>query len=204
MWRFTTRSAVINKNVVFSHSFLLLRAHVFIFSSIQAGPNTWPITLVSYVYIRKDLSFIEDAANRQLLKAFAKTLFDENYIGMCDRYGLIPVPTALKELSLAGIDMLEMNDENNAHEFIWEATDTLPGIGQGDYVLSDRRESFTLYEADRLADDVADMAAEISQLKLELATMRASVSESSGASSIFNPSVVLGLGAVAATMLFGL
>ena len=75
----------------------------------QPGANTWPITLVSYVYIRKDLSFIKNPARRTLLNAFATSLFDPDYIGLCERYGLVPVPTELRELSLVGLDMLELD-----------------------------------------------------------------------------------------------
>lgn len=169
------------------------------FTLPQPGPNTWPITLVSYVYIRKDLSFISNVAARTLLKAFATALFDEEYIGLCGRYGLIPVPSDLRELSLAGIDLVDAADDGDANKWTFEV-DTIPGAGQGDLVISQKRESFTLYEADRLADDVAAMQEEVRLLKLEMASMRASVAES--AAGMFEPSVVLGLGAAVATMFF--
>ncbi len=173
---------------------------------VQPGPNTWPIALVSYIYIRKNLGHMENPACRQLLKAFAKTLFDPEYIGLCDRYGLIPVPDELRDLSLSGLDMIEMDDENNAHEFTFETVDTLPGTGQGDYVISARRENFALYESDRLADDVEEMKETINLLQLELAAMRASVAESgsSGAMSMTKTSgSILGLGLIIAAFLVG-
>ncbi|KAL7554108.1 hypothetical protein ACHAWF_017499 [Thalassiosira exigua] len=50
----------------------------------EPGPNTWPIALVSYIYIRKDISFIKNPASRTLLKAFARSLYDPLYIGESD------------------------------------------------------------------------------------------------------------------------
>ena len=161
---------------------------------LQPGANTWPITLVSYIYIRKDLSFIDTAARRQLLKAFAKSLFDPEYIGMCDRYGLIPVPDELRQLSVDGIELIDVNDPDDANVWSYEV-DTTPGAGQSDYVISQKRQSFTLYEVDRVADDVADLQEQVRLLQLELASMRVSISESSAG--LFKPTMALVASAVA-------
>ena len=133
------------------------------------GTNTWPISLVSYVYIRKDLSHMTDVRARSLVKAFATALFDPEYIGLCDRYGLLPVPEDLKQLSLAGLDLVDAGE--GAPEWKFEK-DTMVGEGAGDYVISKKRKSFGLYEADRLADDVGPLAQEVRELKLQLAELR--------------------------------
>ncbi len=159
----------------------------------QPGSNTWPITLVSYVYIRKDLSFIKNPARRTLLKAFATALFDPDYIGLCDRYGIVPAPLALKQLSIVGLEMLEL-DASASDDWSFEK-DTMPGVGQGDYVISSRRQNFGLYEADRLADDLAPLIEEVRQLKLELASLKASAYSASG--------IAVG-GSAAASLVIGL
>ena len=165
----------------------------------QPGANTWPITLVSYVYIRKDLSFIKNPARRTLLKAFATSLFDPDYIGLCERYGLVPVPTELRELSLVGLDMLEL-DASVSDEWTFEK-DTIPGSGQGDRVISSRRQNFGLYEADRLADDLAPLIEEVRQLRLEVASLQAaSALSSSGVAN--RAAAALGLVVLAGTAIF--
>jgi len=93
------------------------------------GPKTWPISLVSYVYIRKDLSHITNPVSRTLLKAFANALFDPDYIGLCERYGHIPVPDKVKDISMAGITGLNW-DATEDQEWTFEKT-TTPGFGQG-------------------------------------------------------------------------
>jgi len=134
----------------------------------EPGATTWPISLVSYVYIRKDLSFIKNPASRTLLKAFAAALFDPDYIGTCDRYGQIPVPSELKELALRGLDMVDAGD---GPAWIFEK-DTLPGIGQGDHVISVKRRSYASFDLERLGGDLSPLAEEVRQLKLEMATMQ--------------------------------
>ena len=126
----------------------------------------------------------------------------DDYIGLCERYGLYPVPSNLKNLSLNGLEMLKINDSGDKHKWIFEV-DTLPGIGQGDNIISQKRESFTLYEADRLADDVAAMEEEVRILKLELASMRAQLAESSsGSNSILKSDAALGIGSLIAAVMF--
>jgi len=156
----------------------------------EPGANTWPISLVSYVYIRKDLDFIKDPARRSLLKAFATALFDPDYIGECARYGHIPVPPKVRDLSLNGLEMLELD---GTPEWTFEDS-TDPGWGQGDYVISKKRKTFMMYEMDRLGDDAKPIAEDIRQLKLEMASLKAGTGTYSSAASL-RSGLALGLGA---------
>lgn len=142
---------------------------------------------------------MDSAPRRTLLKAFATSLFDPEYIGMCDRYGLIPVPDGLRNLSLQGIELIDVGDSDNSNAWTFE-TDTIPGAGQGDFVISQKRESFTLYEIDRLAGDVADLKEQVRLLQLELASTRATIAESSGG--IFKPSLALMMSAGISALFF--
>lgn len=164
----------------------------------KGGPTTWPISLVSYVYIRKDLSFIENPVERTLLKAFATSLFDPDYIGLCARFGHIPVPEKVKLISMAGIEALDW-DATEEQEWMFEK-ETSPGWGQGDLVISKKRQSFGLYEADRLADDIGPMMEDVRKLKLELAQTKVS-GLSSGAVGV---SLVWGFGASVGTTVLAL
>jgi hypothetical protein len=177
----------------------LLLIHCIALPSLhQPGEETWPISLVSYIYIRKDLSFIQNPARRTLLKAFATALFDPDYIDLCDRYGLIPVASELRDLSLAGLDMLEL-DASESDNWVFEK-DTLPGLGQGDRVISTRRQSFALYEADHIADEVDPMIEDIRMLKLELASLKAQGMQASNGC-IVAKDMVLAVGALAGAFL---
>lgn len=162
----------------------------------EPGATTWPISLVSYVYLRKDLSFITNPARRTLLKAFAAALFDPDYIGLCDRYGQIPVPTELKELSLEGLKMVD--EGGTGPVWIFEKS-TLPGIGQGDYVISKKRKNYANYEVGRLDGDLSPMAEEVRELKLEIESMKVM----SAAPGLESAKLALGVGVLVGTLLLG-
>lgn len=117
---------------------------------------------------------------------------------MCDRYGLIPVPDDLKQLSLDGIELIDVNDPDNSNAWSYEV-DTVPGDGQSNFVISQKRESFTLYEVDRIADDVVDLKEQVRQLQLEIASMRVGIAESSAG--LLKTTVALLMSAVAAIFL---
>lgn len=86
----------------------------------------------------------------------------------------------MRELSLAGLDMLKL-DASESENWIFEK-DTMPGLGQGDRVISTRRQSFALYEADHIADEVEPMIEDIRMLKLELASLKSQGMQNNGAS----------------------
>ncbi len=75
-----------------------------------------------------------------------------------------------------GLEMLQL-DASASDDWSFEK-DTMPGFGQGDYVISSRRQNFALYEADRLADDLAPLIEEVRQLKVEIATLKATAANS--------------------------
>jgi len=167
----------------------------------EPGPTTWPISLVSYVYIRKDLSHMANAASRTLLKAFATALFDPDYIGLCDRYGQIPVPDELRTLALKGLEMVDAGADGPA--WIFEKS-TLPGVGQGDYVISKKRKNFANYELGRTGGDLAPLVEEVRQLKLEMAMMKAGeLGARSAAPGMHTAKWTLGFGALVGTWLLG-
>lgn len=142
----------------------------------QPGLKTWPITVASYIYIRFDLDFIATPVRRGLLKAFATALFDPDYIGLCD--GLVPVPDELRALSLSNLDMLydpsynSVDNKDPVFKWTFEKS-TMVGLGQGNHVISMKRNSFNSNEVDHVNDDVSKLTQRVGQLELELASMNA-------------------------------
>jgi len=110
----------------------------------KPGPNTWPIVAMSYIYLRKDITFIDDPIEQSLLKAFIQnTLLDADEIQACSKFGFTPVPEAVRNIALEGLNTLIMSDGAPT----WEIeTDTIKGIGQGDYYVSKKRRSYAEYE----------------------------------------------------------
>lgn len=111
----------------------------------KPGEYTWPITLMSYIFVRKDLpATMDNPQERTLLKKFLQSLYDDAVIGQCKQFGFVPAPKNVRDIALAGIDMLQMagpNDSAAPVEWTYE-TETLPGEGAGPFVISDKRRSY--------------------------------------------------------------
>merc|ERR1719354_983110 len=100
----------------------------------QPGDNTWPIVVMSYVYVRKNLfEFMENDKERGLLKLFLESLYDEAYIGTCTDHGFSMVPEKVREKALEAIK--ETVNFDDAHEWSFEYKKTTRvKEGHGDYV----------------------------------------------------------------------
>ena len=62
---------------------------------------------MSYVYVRKNLDFIDDPVEQSLLVTFLRALYDPAYIDQCaDLFGFTPVPKNVRDIGFGGIDML--------------------------------------------------------------------------------------------------
>ena len=99
-------------------------------------------------------SFIDAPQERTLLKAFLQSLYDPDTISQCNQFGFVPVPADVRNTSLNGIDMLDMGE--NSTEWTFE-TDTMMGIGQGDYVISKKRRAYDEVQITDLEDEVASL-----------------------------------------------
>merc|ERR1719223_28479 len=131
----------------------------------QPGDNTWPIVVMSYVYVRKNLfEFMENDKERGLLKLFLESLYDEAYIGTCTEHGFSMVPEKVREKALEAIK--ETVNFDDAHEWSFEYKETTRvKEGHGDYVISGKRRSFFEYELSRNEDDIQKLHEELLELR---------------------------------------
>lgn len=121
----------------------------------QDGDYTWPIVAISYIYVRKDLSFLQPD-EQSLLKFFLTQLYTDSSIKQCEQFGFEIVPTKVREVGLAGINMLNFN----ANAKPWTAEiETQKGDGQGDYVISAKRKSYAEIVRDQNQYDVGVLMA---------------------------------------------
>lgn len=132
------------------------------------GANTWPIVLMTYIYVRRDLAYMLDPKEQSLLIAFLRSLQDLEYVGECvDKYGFILPNADVQAFAKTGIDLLEQNLLPNATNWTFE-TDTLPMEGAGDYVISVKRQSIADIERAALMDDVEELKDTVMTLKTML------------------------------------
>ncbi|KAL3920075.1 MAG: hypothetical protein SGILL_003445 [Bacillariaceae sp.] len=131
----------------------------------QGGTNTWPIVAMSYIYVRKDITFIKDPAAQTLLKAFLKGVYADEYITQCEEeFGFSRVAGALRDEALAEIDALVTSP--GAPEWTME-TSTDPRNGQGDFVISVKRASYSEVEQANLVDMIDALTEQVNILEAE-------------------------------------
>ena len=128
---------------------------------------------MTYVYVRKDLSHIDSPEEQTLLKAFLTALYEPEYINQCvKQFAFTLVPKEVRQIGLDGIAMLTTSA--NATEWTFES-ETLPNEGQGDYVISVKRQTWAEYQYNSLQDDVTYLQTEIANLREELMKEREKV-----------------------------
>lgn len=129
---------------------------------------------MTYIYVKKDLTFIEDPASQSLLKAFLKAIYSDEYITQCEEeFGFVRVGGALRDMALASIDALVTDPA--APEWTFE-TDTIKRIGQGDYVISQKRQSYSEIEQAKLVEMIGKLSDKITMLEAELGSSSGSSS----------------------------
>ena len=137
----------------------------------QDGQYVWPITLLTYLYVRLDLSFVEDPNSRSLMLALIKTFYDPEYVDRCvEQYGFTLVSGASLEVAQKGIAMLEaaMSPESTR----WTFEDKpLALLGAENYVISSNRHSFPKSERDENREQIQTLMDTVAALKARIATM---------------------------------
>jgi len=143
----------------------------------QPGRSTWPILVMSYVYIRTNIAAYESMtpANLGLLRAFMKALYNPLYIDTCKDYGFTPVPEDVKAKALDALD--------NKVEFLlpydeWTVEDGIEKIiGQGEKKISPKRRDYGEFERSRLSNDVADLISNVMDLNEQAAATGSRISK---------------------------
>eukprot|EP00529_Nitzschia_sp_RCC80_P018532 CAMPEP_0113489530 /NCGR_PEP_ID=MMETSP0014_2-20120614/26576_1 /TAXON_ID=2857 /ORGANISM="Nitzschia sp." /LENGTH=505 /DNA_ID=CAMNT_0000383269 /DNA_START=148 /DNA_END=1665 /DNA_ORIENTATION=- /assembly_acc=CAM_ASM_000159 len=137
----------------------------------QGGTNTWPIVALSYIYVKSNITFIENPASQTLLKAFLKSVYTDEYITQCEQeFGFVRIAGDLRTQALDAIDSLVTTA--GAPEWTFEF-DTAPGTGQGDFVISGKRNSYSEIQQASLVASVTALTEQIAFLESEVEELHA-------------------------------
>jgi len=117
------------------------------------GEFTWPIVAMTYVYVRQDITHIDNPVEQGLLKAWLRTLYDADSFDLCTPFGFTAAPPSIQTKAMEAIDNIVTSPD--APEFTFEKS-TDAGAGQGPYVLSVKRRSGTEYKLSTLESMVTD------------------------------------------------
>jgi len=118
------------------------------------GANTWPIVLVSYMYVKKSQAST-NPKTAAALKAFISVIIN-NQESLCEEFGFTAPSEALRNLAVAAASTIVY--PAGMQEFTFE-TDTQAYDGMKTNVISKKRHSFDDYERSVMKSDIASMKA---------------------------------------------
>jgi len=136
------------------------------------GANTWPIVQMTYVYVRRNLTYMMNPNEQSLLIAFLRALQDDEYVGECAEKYAFTLPSAeVRAFAKSGIDLLEQDLLEGAQQWTFE-NETMPLMGAGTYVISPKRQSIADVEREEFAADIELMQVTIEELTAEVAFLK--------------------------------
>jgi len=140
-----------------------------------SGDKVWPITLISYLYVKQDLSSM-NAQTASLLKAFIEYVLSAEGQEMAEEFSFTAVPQKIltyNQQTLNGITW-----PTGMQTFTFESSDTtIKGGGALPTVISGKRKSYAEVERDALAKKVATLEEAIAALTAAQASSPKSLGE---------------------------
>jgi hypothetical protein len=135
-----------------------------------AGDTTWPITMISYFYLEKDLSTM-DAQSAALLMAFVNFVLSEEGQAMAEDKLFVKLPTKMQDKNTATLASLTLPAGYTALS-VELSTATLIEVGAGMNVLSGKRREYGEWDRDRMEAQFEEQKATIDLLRAEIKSMR--------------------------------
>jgi hypothetical protein len=129
--------------------------------------TTWPLILMTYLYVRTDLpSFMDSADEQSLLIAFLRTFFLDDYIKPCSDLFGFTVMNSLPEIKTyaeAAIDLVAGSVSVNATTWLFESKTNVIN-GAGPFVFSSKRKEIIDVNVNDLTTAVTDLEEQVDSL----------------------------------------
>ena len=129
------------------------------------GATTWPITMISYFYLEKDLSAM-DAQTAALVVAFIKFVLSAEGQEKAEEKLFVKLPAEMQTYNTATLDSLTL-PAGYAALSVELGSETLIEVGAGMNVLSGKRRDYGEWDRDRMEAQIEAMQATIDQLLAE-------------------------------------
>lgn len=136
----------------------------------KSGPYTWPIVVMSYIYVRKDVHrFMLIPEERGLMKLFLEALYRDDYFGRCKELGFSAPPADVKNMALRGINMITwdfpFNTKTQGYDNMWTFEEGVEPIqGMGKFVISPNRKSLAGVSIEDIAGAEAKLESNVEYL----------------------------------------
>jgi len=126
-----------------------------------AHPQAWPITMVTYLYLQKDMSEWDDE-KAGLFKAFVEYINEENGQAALEEFRFTKIPSTIVTYNNETIQQ-NITWPENMTEFTTEDS-TAPWIGAGRYVISSKRRGYPEYDRGQIYDDIEELQTQYTAL----------------------------------------
>mmetsp|Transcript_4677 Transcript_4677/g.8958 ORF Transcript_4677/g.8958 Transcript_4677/m.8958 type:complete len:520 (-) Transcript_4677:179-1738(-) len=152
----------------------------------KSGPYTWPIVVMSYIYVRKDVNrFMLSAEERGLMKIFLESLYRDDYFGRCKDLGFSAPPSDVKNMALRGINMIAwdfpFNPNTGKFDNMWSFEEGIKAIqGMGKFVISPNRKSLAGVSIEDIAGAEAKLMNDVKYLMQQWSNSQLASSEVQG------------------------
>jgi ABC-type phosphate transport system substrate-binding protein len=139
----------------------------------QAGDDSWPITMMSYLYVNKDLSGM-NTDSAALLKAFIDYILSAEGRELSTEYKFVPLPQQVLDYNQVTLNTTMIFPAGmTPFEFEW-ADKTLKGTGASARMISGKRQSYGMVARASLEASVEALQASNAALLTEIAALKTS------------------------------
>lgn len=125
----------------------------------MAGADTWPIVLVSYMYVKKNQTNT-NPRTAAALQAFVDFILN-NRDSLCQKFGFTVPPSTMSAATITASQTIDY--PVGMTSFTYESSTDVYG-GMSDTVISAKRHSWDDYERETLAADVAKLMKDVATL----------------------------------------
>ena len=123
----------------------------------QTGAATWPITMISYFYLNKNLTSM-DAHSASVLMYFVRYILSDEGQTLAESNMFSRLPAELVTYNTATLASI-MLPAGYVDFFTEMASDTQIWLGANAYVFSGKRQSYAAYERGQIESDIDDLRA---------------------------------------------
>lgn len=135
----------------------------------QPGERTFPITTVSYIYLRQDLRYIGSSVG--VLVAMLEFLLSEDAHPYFAEHSFFPPPDEVADLSRRGVAELLLPSDAPSWQFE-TSTRTRPGVGSSPYVFSGKRKTYATVKAAQVESQLTSLDTMCAGISDEVAELR--------------------------------
>lgn len=179
----------------------------------RPGRWTWPIVQATYLYVRRNITYIGTSLEQSLLVAFLESFLIPEVVRVCSEENGFTIPsTATQDIVRRGIETIKQGLPASARTWTWEI-DATALVGADMYTISTKRRGVDAVQIEDLQSMVASMQRTIESMQTSMQEMSATLEQSGllannastgGSSNDANAKAALVLGSLSFVLAMGI